>query len=790
MSAPASPAALAPAAHIVPAATVIPISAIQISNGMFSTLSNDSKFSNLCLSKDNWPKWSEKVLEVMQMTELDEYLTGLVPTPDGTNDPVSLRNWNGNNRKLVGFLKAHVESGEKAFLSSDNAQIAWSSLLKRHEKQGPITQVRLIQEALSISYPKDVAGWSAVSERIRDLCTRIFAQAVPNYDTMLMVLMLNALEREADHIRSEMTSYYVSNQNADSAALSSRIEQEVVYKLRRENSSDSALAMRAGKNFKRSQKVCTNPTCPHKIGHLLPDCHGPGGPMEGRRDEVNAKIARAKEEREKKTKAGAATTATNSTPGVRHDKSGRAYILDSESGQAVFLASVQPMPTPDLALAALSTNDIPREWYNDMSATDQHEYHALFLEEHSASVDWREERRMITPDAFLASSPNSDSRSKLSCNIGPFILDSGATIHISPDASDFFDLKPIPPRTIKGVGGSFISATGIGRIRLHIANGHTIILNPALFVPEAAVRLISVLVLGKGSQKLVSHFDGDGCWLTNRSGTTVASGKLSAIGRQLYTLDMGEPLAEHTFFTTRVPDLETWHRRLGHINYRSIVDMSDNQMTKGMHVDLSSAPPKCQSCILGKQTKNSVPKIREGPRAEMVLDCVYIDLTGPQSVQSASGNSYVMNIIDDATSYSWAIPLPRKSSAITVLKTWVPTVERQTGRKVGAFNIDNGELKSTEFIDFCASRGITLRWTSPHTSAQNGRVERVHRTLFDSARTMRSFSGLPANRWDEFIVTANYLRMRAATKTLNNITPYEAYFKHKPDISHLREIGC
>src|SRR5882762_10124167 len=87
------------------------------------------------------------------------------------------------------------------------------------------------------------------------------------------------------------------------------------------NSSNSALAMRTGKNFRRSQKVCTNPTCPHKVGHLLSDCHGPGGPMEGRRDEVNAKIAKAREEREKKDK----TTVTTSAPGVRHDKSGCAY---------------------------------------------------------------------------------------------------------------------------------------------------------------------------------------------------------------------------------------------------------------------------------------------------------------------------------------------------------------------------------------------------------------------------------------------------------------------------------
>ncbi|KIM73305.1 hypothetical protein PILCRDRAFT_15336 [Piloderma croceum F 1598] len=240
------------------------------------------------------------------------------------------------------------------------------------------------------------------------------------------------------------------------------------------------------KNFRKTQKICTNPMCPHKIGHLYPDCHGPGGPMEGRRDEVIAKIAKAKEEREKKAKA---ITPTPSAPGIRHDKSGRAYLLDSESGQAVFLASTQPPPTPDVALAALTTNSIPRDWYNDMSVMDQNEYEALFVEEHSASVDWRERRRMVAPDTFLVSSPNYASHSTLSRNFGPFILDSGATIHISPDTGDFFDLKPIPPRTIKGVGGSSINATGIGKIRLHIADGQTIILDPALFVPEVAVKL-------------------------------------------------------------------------------------------------------------------------------------------------------------------------------------------------------------------------------------------------------------------------------------------------------------
>ena len=550
-----------------------------------------------------------------------------------------------------------------------------------------------------------------------------------------MLAMLTGLERKADNIRSEMTSYYVSNKTADSTVLSERIEQEIVYKIKRESSSDTALAAQSGRRNQnaRSAKICSNPICPHPNGHLASDCWEKGGTMEGKRDEVLARRAKAQEERDKKKNETSSTTPSNgpSASGICRDKSGWAYIMDSVSGQAILLTSADDSSVPATALATFEppTDSI----YTSMSTADRFEYDALFLDNHSASINWYERRRSVSANDALVASMNTNAHTNLSMHFGPFILDSGATIHISPDTSDFFDLKPISPRTIRGIGGSSINATGIGKIRLRIAKGLEITLEPALFVPEASVRLISVFVLGSRPQKLVSHFDGDGCWLTNTSGATIASGNISPIRKRLYMLDMNSPLVKHSFITTRVPDIETWHRRLGHVNYKSIVDMSDNGMVRGMHINLSSAPPKCQSCILGKQTKTPVPKVREGVRAKGVLDVVYIDLTGPQSVQSASGFNYVMNIIDDASSFVHTALLPLKSAAIKALKEWVLAAERETGRTVGSFNIDNGELKSIEFVEFCASRGIKPRWTAPFTSAQNGRVERFHYTQFNSA---------------------------------------------------------
>ena len=95
-----------------------------------------------------------------------------------------------------------------------------------------------------------------------------------------MVAMLNALEREADHIRSEMTSHYISNATATSATLSNHIEQEIVYKMWWEGPSESALAIRTGKAFMKPRKVCGNPNC-KRTGHTTSECFQRGGAMEG-----------------------------------------------------------------------------------------------------------------------------------------------------------------------------------------------------------------------------------------------------------------------------------------------------------------------------------------------------------------------------------------------------------------------------------------------------------------------------------------------------------------------------
>lgn len=155
------------------------------------------------------------------------------------------------------------------------------------------------------------------------------------------------------------------------------------------------------------------------------------------------------------------------------------------------------------------------------------------------------------------------------------------------------------------------------------------------------------------------------------------------------------------------------------------------------------------------------------------------------AVTSRTGNVYAMNMIDDFSGYIWSIPLRSKANACTAFQTWHKAVTVQTGDVLRILITDNGELVSKSMKDFCDSHGINHHLTAPYTSAHNGRVERLHRTIAGKARTMRLACNTPKFLWDEFFTTAAYLTTLTAATTNSGHTPYELWFNRKPSLSHL-----
>src|SRR6202023_3119665 len=106
-------------------------------------------------------------------------------------------------------------------------------------------------------------------------------------------------------------------------------------------------------------------------------------------------------------------------------------------------------------------------------------------------------------------------------------------------------------------------------------------------------------------------FTPTGVTLRSPSDATIATGSRLP-SQNLFQLDCTRVLVEHSFLSQRPPSLDTWHYRLGHANPQSIYDLATKDLATGMPVDLSERPPKCDFCILGKQTRSPVPKTRSG----------------------------------------------------------------------------------------------------------------------------------------------------------------------------------
>ena len=135
--------------------------------------------------------------------------------------------------------------------------------------------------------------------------------------------------------------------------------------------------------------------------------------------------------------------------------------------------------------------------------------------------------------------------------------------------------------------------------------------------------------------------------------------------------------------------------------------------------------------------------------------------------------------------------LKRKDQVFEKFLEWKALVEKSTGRKLKVLRTDNGgEYKSTEFMNYMKREGVRHEFTVPKTPEQNGVAERMNRTLVETARSMLADSKLPHKFWAEALSTAVYLRNRSPTKSVADMTPYEAWMGEKPNVEHLRIFGC
>ena len=86
--------------------------------------------------------------------------------------------------------------------------------------------------------------------------------------------------------------------------------------------------------------------------------------------------------------------------------------------------------------------------------------------------------------------------------------------------------------------------------------------------------------------------------------------------------------------------------------------------------------------------------------------------------------------------------------------------------------------------------GIDHQTTVPYTSQQNGVAERTNRTIVERTIALMHSERLPTGLWAEVMDTVVYLKNRSPSRALKRSTPFEALTGERPNLSHLRVVGC
>ena len=97
-----------------------------------------------------------------------------------------------------------------------------------------------------------------------------------------------------------------------------------------------------------------------------------------------------------------------------------------------------------------------------------------------------------------------------------------------------------------------------------------------------------------------------------------------------------------------------------------------------------------------------------------------------------------------------------------------------------------GEYVNSILKSYCVEKGILLEHSVPHTPEQNGVAERANRSILDKGRTLLKDAGAPDFLWADAFATAVYAINRMVSSGAGNVTPFEAFFRWKPSISHMR----
>ena len=379
--------------------------------------------------------------------------------------------------------------------------------------------------------------------------------------------------------------------------------------------------------------------------------------------------------------------------------------------------------------------------------------------------------------------------------------DSGATNHISKNMNYGSEFKG--NQRVHIGNGTGLAVKHIGNTSFSSFNpSRSLSLKNILHVPLITKNLLSVSQFTKDNN-VIFEFNSSTCFVKDQVTKTIlfqgnlhkglyrfdlSRHKEKAYGQMVkaFISEKGNPAPQDVMLgNSNTLCFDLWHKRLGHPSTRIVTKvLTDCKVPYKFNKDY---PFFCVSCQMGKSHK--LPFKNSETTYTQPLPLVESYLWGPSPILSTVGFKFYVTFVDVYSRYTWIYFLRKKSEALESFIHFKNQAENTLNTTIKTFQSDwGGEFHA--FSSLFNKHGIIHRVSCPHTSEQNGIVERKHRHLVELGLTLLAQSSLPFYLWPDAFSCAIYLINRLSTAVLQQKSPIEVLYKTKPDYSSLRVFGC
>lgn len=232
-----------------------------------------------------------------------------------------------------------------------------------------------------------------------------------------------------------------------------------------------------------------------------------------------------------------------------------------------------------------------------------------------------------------------------------------------------------------------------------------------------------------------------------------------------------------------------WHNRLGHPNFVYL-----KKLMPELFVSVDMQNPKCETCILAKQTR--VGYLPKGYESSSPFNLVHTVIWGSSKVATLNGAKWFITFVDDHTRVTWTYLMKNKSEVGVIFKNFISLIKNQFNTTVKVLRSDNGsEYLEREMKEYMISEGIHHQTSCVYTPQQNGVAERKNRHLLEVTLSIMFAMNVSKFYWGEAILTARYLINRMPSRVLSFYTPKQSMidlYPHSKLFSMLpfKTLGC